>query len=249
MSSRVAGRVACGAADSSPPSARLRGVIHVDPDAEFERIALDDGSWVDVCRGWLGGADELFAALKQDVAWRTSKLFRYDHWVEERRLGAMWRPGLALPNPALAEVHKSLQRRYHVQFGSFGLIQYRDGADGQAFHRDTDMKWLDDTLICILTLGARRPWHLRPRTSRYDHGEAKGATHDVSPGSGDLLVMGGRAQADWEHSVPYLRTRGPAVGTRISLQWRHTSRQGRPFQGGSYADPATYSRSADSRRR
>jgi len=217
-------------------------VIHVNADADFERVTLADGSWVDVARGWLDGADELFAALKADVPWRTSKLFRYDHWVEERRLGSMWRPGLPLPNPALAEVHKSLQRRYGVQFASFGLIQYRNGDDGQAFHRDTDMKWLDDTLICILSLGTRRPWLLRPRANRYDLGETKGATHDVSPGPGDLLVMGGRCQADWEHSVPYLRTRGAAVGTRISLQWRYTARTGRPFQGGSWRAPVGYSR-------
>ena len=55
-----------------------------------------------------------------------------------------------------------LQHRYGVQFGWFGMIQYRDGTDGQAFHRDTDMRWLDDTVIAILTLGAQRPWLLRP---------------------------------------------------------------------------------------
>ena len=72
------------------------------------------------------------------------------------------------------------------------------GRDGQAFHRDTDMRWLDDTVIAILSLGARRPWLLRPRANRYDHSEGKGAVLDIAPGSGDLLVMGGRSQADWE---------------------------------------------------
>jgi alkylated DNA repair dioxygenase AlkB len=215
-------------------------VIAPVPEAEFERVWLDEHSWVDVCRGWLDGAPSLFESLRGGVAWQPSKLFRYDHWVEERRLGAMWRPGTPLPDPALADVHKTIQRRYGVQFSGFGLIQYRDGSDGQAFHRDTDMKWLDDTVIAILSLGARRPWHLRPRSKKYDLGESKGATHDLSPGPGDLLVMGGRCQADWEHSVPYLR--GSAVGTRVSLQWRYTSRQGRPFQGGSYRAPLNYGR-------
>lgn len=208
-------------------------------EAEFERVWLDETSWVDVARGWLDGAGDLFESLRSDVAWQTSQLFRYDHWVEERRLGSMWRPGTPLPNPALAGVHKALQRHYGVQFDSFGLIQYRDGADGQAFHRDTDMRYLDDTIICILSLGARRPWHLRPRASKFDLGETKGATHDIAPGPGDLLVMGGRCQADWEHAVPYLRER---VGTRISLQWRYTTRQGRPFQGASYRAPLHYGR-------
>ena len=214
--------------------------IGVDPSATFERVHLDDSSWVDVARGWLTGADRLFDALRTDVAWQANRLFRYDHWVEERRLGSMWRRGRPLPHPALAGVHKSLQKRYGVQFDGFGLIQYRDGRDGQAFHRDTDMRWLDDTLIAILSLGAARPWLLRPRTSKFDHSESKGATHDIRPGPGDLLVMGGRCQADWEHSVPYLGNR--PVGARISLQWRYTSRRGRPFQGASYQAPLTYSR-------
>ncbi len=207
---------------------------------DFERIQLDETSWVDVARGWLAEPDELFAALLADVPWQASKLFRYDHWVEERRLGSMWRPGRPLPHPALADVHKSLQQRYKVRFDGFGLIQYRDGSDGQAFHRDTDMRWLDDTLICILTLGARRPWLLRPRVNRHSLDEHRGATHDLAPGPGDLIVMGGRCQADWEHSVPYRP--GRRVGTRISLQWRFARRVGRPFVGAGYQAPVHYGR-------
>lgn len=216
------------------------GAITVDPGATTERIDLDDTSWVDVTRGWLAGADHLYATLLGDVAWRSSRLFRYDHWVEERRLGSFWSRGRPLPHPALAPIHKRLERSHGVQFGGFGMIQYRDGDDGQAFHRDTDMRWLDDTIIGILTLGAKRPWLLRPRTSKYDHGPGRGATHDLEPGPGDLIVMGGRCQADWQHSVEYQRRR--AVGTRISLQWRHARRTGRPFQGPSYRAPLTYSR-------
>jgi alkylated DNA repair dioxygenase AlkB len=214
--------------------------IGVNPDAPVERLALDEGSWVDVARGWLTGADALFEHLQAGVAWETSKLFRYDHWVEERRLGAMWHRGVPLPHPALASVHKALQRNYKAQFDGFGLIQYRNGRDGQAFHRDTDMRWLDDTVIAILTLGATRPWLLRPKANRHDHSEGRGATHDLRPGNGDLLVMGGRCQADWEHSVAYMV--GQHVGVRISLQWRYTSRRGRPFMGASYRAPLNYDR-------
>jgi alkylated DNA repair dioxygenase AlkB len=219
-------------------------MVAVDPEVPFERVQLDETSWVDIARGWVTEADVLFAALRDGVAWQASRLFRYDHWVEERRLGAMWRSGRPLPHPALAEVHRALQRRYKVRFDGFGLIQYRDGGDGQAFHRDTDMRWLDDTVIAVLSLGARRPWLLRPRANRNRPGvgaePGKGATHDLMPGPGDLLVMGGRCQADWEHSVPYLP--GRAVGTRISLQWRHARRTGRPFVGAGYRAPVQYGR-------
>jgi alkylated DNA repair dioxygenase AlkB len=217
--------------------------VRINPDAVVDRIDLGDGSWVDVVREWVLAADELFAALRDGVDWHQGRMFRYERMVEERRLGAGWRPGTPLPHPALASVHQTLQRRYKVQFGGFSMIQYRDGRDGQGFHRDTDMKWLDDTRIAILSLGARRPWLLRPwaaKVDRRDRAADRGATHDLAPGSGDLLVMGGRCQADWQHSVPYLP--GRLVAPRISLQWRWTSRRGQPFRGAPYGAALTYNR-------
>ena len=227
--------------EAATPEASHR--ISINPEATTTRVALDDTSWVDVTRDWLLGADELFAALLTGVPWRTSRLFRYDHFVEERRLGAYWSRGRALPHPALADVHRELQRSYAARFDGFGMMHYRNGRDGQAFHRDTDMRWLDDTVIAILTLGARRPWLLRPWSAKFDeraHAPGRGATHDLAPAGGDLIVMGGRCQADWQHSVPYLQAEG--VGVRISLQWRFARKTGKPYVGPSYSAPLTYRR-------
>ncbi|MCU1452111.1 MAG: putative alkylated repair protein [Acidimicrobiales bacterium] len=218
----------------------MEDASHVDRDAVVERIDLDEGAWVDVARGWLRCADEVFEHLRDHVPWQTSRLFRYDHFVDERRLGSSWRPGSPLPHPALAEATRALQHRYRVQFDGFGMIQYRDGGDGQAFHRDTDMRWLDDTIVAIVSLGAQRPWLLRPRTSRHSIEPGRGATHDLAPAAGDLIVMGGRTQADWEHSVPYRPTE--PLTPRISVQWRFAARRGRPFVGASYRAPRTYGR-------
>lgn len=120
------------------------------------------------------------------------------------------------------------------------MLLYRNGRDGQGFHRDTDMRWLDDTIVAILTLGAQRPWRLRPTSAKHDHSPGKGATHDLAPASGDLIVMGGKCQAQWEHSVPYLVDQN--VEPRISLQWRFARKTGRPFQGTSYRAPRRYGR-------
>lgn len=214
--------------------------------ATSERVALDAASWVDVHRGWLGDTEatallEALTAEGTGLRWQASRLFRYDHHVEENRLSAMWRPGTPAPHPALVEAHRRVRHLTGKPFPAPACNWYRDGGDGQAFHRDRDLRWCEDTVIAILTLGAARPWLLRPRANRHDHDEArhKGATHDLRPANGDLVVMGGRCQLDWEHSVPVLRA---PVGPRVSVQWRWTSRTGRPEVGASYRAPRTYSR-------
>ena len=222
------------------PAPEPGGGPALGPAAVFERLWLDETSWVDIARGWLNGADQVFNVLRDEVPWQTSRLFRYDHWVEERRMGSLWRPGLPLPHPALAEATRALRRRYQAPFDTFGLILDRDGRDGQAFHRDTDMRWLDDTVVAILSTGALRPWLLRPRGARYEDSPGKGARHDLAPGPGDLIVMGGRCQADWEHSVAYQP--GRPLAPRISIQWRHARRTGKPFIGASYRAPRVYGR-------
>jgi alkylated DNA repair dioxygenase AlkB len=108
----------------------------------------------------------------------------------------------------LVAARDQLIRRYGVRFGGPGLNYYRDGRDSVAFHRDRELRRLDDTLVAIATLGAARPFLVRPRGG--------GRAHDVRPASGDLLVMGGRAQAEWEHGVPKTAGSGP----RISVSWR-----------------------------
>ena len=217
-------------------------LVQVDQSAEFERVVLDTTSWVDVCRNWIVGSNVLFEDLQASVAWQTTQLFRYEQTVEERRLSASWQRGKPLPHPALAEITRAIQRKYRVEFPGFGIIQYRNGADGQGFHRDTDMRWLDDTVIAVLTLGAQRPWLLRPRENRYtndlENPGQKGTTHDLAPSCGDLIVMGGRCQADWEHSVAYMRSL--TVGVRISLQWRSVRKVGEPFLGPSFRSNVSY---------
>lgn len=227
---------------SCPHGRNLAGVEPHLTDVEFERIALDDRTWVDRARGWVAGADDVYAFLTENVPWRESLLWRYEKWVEEPRLGYGHSSGTPFPHPVLAEAQRAIQSRYRVTFGGFGLAWYRDGNDGQAFHRDRDMRYCEDTIVAILTFGARRPWLLRRRARAdkwiADHG---GAEHDLAPASGDLIVLGGRAQADWEHSVPKLAGAGTRAG-RISAQWRWTSRTGRPELGGSYRKPRNFSR-------
>ncbi|WCO67578.1 alpha-ketoglutarate-dependent dioxygenase AlkB [Iamia majanohamensis] len=213
----------------------------LSPSVTFARTWLDRRSWVDVARGAVTGADRVAEALIDGLAWDGDggRVFRYDHWVDVPRLGSGY-PLDRPPHPVLHEVHRALQHRYGVRFAAPSVAWYRDERDSVAFHRDRDMQWLDDTRIALLVVGARRPFLVRPRAHRHAHElPDHGATVDLAPGDGDLLVMGGGCQAGWEHSVPKLTHR---VGPRLSVQWRWTSRTGRQERGGSYSKPLHFSR-------
>jgi alkylated DNA repair dioxygenase AlkB len=206
---------------------------------EVERVWLDDTAWVDVARGWLPDHERVFQEVLEQTPWEQPRIFRYEKWIDEPRLTA-WGAN-AGSHPALVDATRRLERMYSVSFGGYALAQYRHGLDGQAFHRDNDMKWCENTLIALVTLGAQRPWYLRPRANRNQHGlENKGATHDLRPSGGDLMVMGGTCQQGWEHSVPQLRNQ--RVGIRISAQWRWTSRTGRQERTAGYGAPLHFSR-------
>ena len=118
--------------------------------------------------------------------------------------------------PCRAEAHHALQQRYRVRFDGCGPAWYRDGLGATALHSTAIVTfcWPDDTVIALVTLGQRRPWYPAPAPPTHDDDTPnKGASHDLSPGPGDLIVMAGRTQTAWEHSVPKT---DPRVGGRIS---------------------------------
>ena len=68
------------------------------------------------------------------------------------------------------------------------------------------------TVVMTVSLGHRRRFRVRPRGG--------GPTLlDLHPGEGDLVVMGGRMQHDYEHTVPRERVVG---GARMSVTMRHS---------------------------
>jgi alkylated DNA repair dioxygenase AlkB len=186
----------------------------VDTTVPFERMWLDDQSWVDVARGWLHGADTLLDALIETVDWQQHRRWMYERMVDDPRLSRWLGADEPVPHPSLPHLHSELEEKYSVPLGGIGLNYYRDGRDSVAPHRDRELRHLDETLIAIVTLGARRPFLIRPKGG--------GKSRDISPASGDLLVMGGRTQVNWEHGVPKVKRAGP----RISVTWRWSSEKG-----------------------
>jgi alkylated DNA repair dioxygenase AlkB len=184
--------------------------VGIDHRACWDRVALSEDSWVDVCRGYLLGADEVLDVLIDALPWRCDRRVIYDREVADPRLSYRCPRAAFLPHAVLALVEHDLVTRYRVRMGQPACNYYRDGRDSVAFHRDRELRDADRALVAVLTLGAERPFRLRP------HGVRGVRSLDLSPTSGDLLVMGGACQRAWEHGVPKIARAGP----RVSVTWR-----------------------------
>jgi alkylated DNA repair dioxygenase AlkB len=187
---------------------------NADDFTGLERRLLTRGAWVDVCRGWLPRADEVFETLVRDVPWRAERRQMYDRLVDVPRLVHTYMIGETLPHPGLDEARDALSRHYEPELGepfrTAGCCYYRDGRDSVAWHGDTIGRGkTTDTMVAIVSVGDPRKLHLRPRAGGAD------SLH-VEMGHGDLVVMGGSCQRTWEHAVPKVAHAGP----RISVQFR-----------------------------
>lgn len=182
--------------------------------AALRRTVLDARTWIDHAPGWLGGHERVFDRLYHDLDWQRRTVTMYDRRLPEPRLTSWWVPSQG-PEPLaiLAEMRTVLSARYAETFDSIGFNCYRDGADSVAWHGDRHRETVDDPVVAIVSVGTPRPLRLRPRG-----GGGRSLSFDL--GHGDLFVMGGACQHDWEHGVPKVRRAEP----RISITFRHGAR-------------------------
>ena len=183
----------------------------VDPSfLGIERIWLDDECWIDHLPRWVNGADHVFAELVARVPWRSRRVPMYGRIVDEPRLSWWWSEGtgIAPPLELLEQIRGALSLRYEVPLASIGCNLYRTGADSVAWHGDRMAAGPSEPLVAIVSVGAPRPFLLRPLGG--------GASLSFLLGQGDLLVMGGACQERWQHSVPKVAAAGP----RISVTYR-----------------------------
>ena len=171
--------------------------------AGASRWQLDRWSWIDIVTGFVSGADAVFDTLIDGVQWRTTDRWMYDRMVAEPRLHG--RP----PHlPVLNGARRALQVHYGESFDRGACNLYRDGADSVAWHGDRIRNRRRHSVVAVISFGELRPFLVRSAGG--------GRSHRFCPGSGDLIVMGGACQRDWEHTVPKVRS----AGARISVTFR-----------------------------
>jgi alkylated DNA repair dioxygenase AlkB len=201
------------ASDGWQPSLLTLGAPEVDARyCSSQRIPLDTTSWVDHAPRWLTGADEVFGALAAHLPWRQRRVVMYDRLLDEPRLSWWWQRDdgpLPVDVPVLHRAARALSSRYDRDFDSIGCNLYRRGSDSVAWHGDRVRHSCEDPVVAIVSVGAPRPFQIRPRGG--------GPCRSFLLGHGDLLVMGGACQHDWEHAVPKVARAGP----RLSITYRH----------------------------
>ena len=106
---------------------------------------------------------------------------------------------------------------------------YAHGADSISWHSDDERFLGPEPAIASLSLGARRDFCMKQKPPARSRGTAvdaaekgKGAQDETlkwAMGCGDMLLMRGRTQGSWLHSVPK-RKGGEADRGRINITFR-----------------------------
>jgi alkylated DNA repair dioxygenase AlkB len=180
-------------------------------DASFRRltrIELSPTSWIEVAPEWLRAPDVVFDALVAGLAWHQYRRPMYERIVDEPRLTAHFGAGEPAPLPVLDEARAVLAQRYGEALDTTGFNYYRDGHDSVAWHGDRIGRNRTEALVVIVSVGRRRPFRLRPKGG--------GPSQRFALGDGDLFVMGGACQREFEHCVPKVAHAEP----RISITYR-----------------------------
>ena len=181
------------------------------------RVDLGNDAWVDTMTGFVQGGDTLMDTLVKAVPLSAGRRPMYEHMVDVPRLSShLPTDVVGAAAPVISDIAAMLGTRYHKAFTTVGINLYRNESDSVAWHADKIGRVMHQPVIGLVSLGAARPFLLRPLGG--------GKSRKFVLGSGDLLVMGGNCQHRFEHSVPKLTH---PTAPRLSITFRHESPEGR----------------------
>jgi alkylated DNA repair dioxygenase AlkB len=176
--------------------------------AAARRLQLDETSWIEHVPGWLPASDALFDELMASAPWEQRHRYMWGQRLTEPRLTAEYRDISEAPQQLLHTVTDELTRHYGVAYRYVWLNLYRDNRDSTSWHGDPIGKVQETSTVPVLSLGATRRFLIKPAEG--------GKSVSLTAASGDLIVMGGRSQRDWRHSVP---KQAVPAGARISINF------------------------------
>jgi alkylated DNA repair dioxygenase AlkB len=168
---------------------------------------LDEHSWITHVPGLLTEHHQLVDELATLDVWEQRQRWMFDRLVDEPRLTGEYVDLTAAP-ALLAELAATLGERLDVPYDRIWMNWYRDHRDGTGWHADRPAHKAPTAIVPVLSLGAPRRFLVRPTGG--------GPSTVFTPAGGDLIIMKGRCQRDWQHCVP--KQKAPA-GARMSLNF------------------------------
>lgn len=186
------------------PQTLFGGAEPARSGVSWTRRDLDGCCYVDSARGYLHGAEALLADLLAALPLALHQRLMYGAFVDEPRLSC----SAPLSHPVLSDMARDLSRRFGQRFVSCWVNYYRDGRDSVAWHGDRLSPEMPQPIVAIVSLGGTRRFGLRAKGG--------GPALPYTLHSGDALVMGGRCQQHFEHSVPKMSYAAP----RMSVTFR-----------------------------
>ena len=197
----------------------LQGDLFDDlDDAEVPRVdihafdhaiehRLDEYSWITHVPGFVVGHGRLLTQLESLPGWEQRRRWMYDRVVDEPRLTAEYVDLVDAPT-MIADLAEKLSDHLGVRYDRVWMNWYRDHADGTGWHADRPANKPPTAIVPVLSVGAQRRFLIRPAGG--------GASTVFTPAGGDVIIMRGRCQRDWQHCVPKQKT---VVGPRMSLNF------------------------------
>jgi len=184
-------------------------------------IPLSDGELLLIRQAFpLEAVDHLFFVLRNQTQWSQDEIVMAGRCVRIPRLQAWYGDatyrysGLSMKpiawTPVLLDIKQKVEALTEARFNSVLLNLYRDGQDSVGWHSDDESELGVSPVIASVSLGASRDFSLRQKKPGIEKLKLRLS-------SGDLLLMSGPLQHNWQHQLP--KTQQP-VGERINLTFR-----------------------------
>lgn len=194
---------------------------HADSSAfELHELARD---WLREYPGafTVDEASRLLGGLIEQIPWRQDELWiagkhrpvpRLQCWMGDAGYGYS---GLRLQrepwHPLVLTIKQRVEDLTQYRFNSVLLNFYRDGQDSVAWHADDEAELGKRPVIASVSLGAVRPFELRPKPGQ------DGSKCRITLTNGSLLLMGDTLQQHWLHQLPKVKD---LKQPRINLTFR-----------------------------
>lgn len=131
----------------------------------------------------------------------------------------------------LDELRRSTEAATDCKFNFCLVNYYASGADSVAFHSDDEQFLGPDPAIASFSLGAKRDFLMKHKPPPAYPAAPSTPASKADPlkyplGSGDMILMRGKTQSSWLHSIPKRTGKNQEDGGRINITFRRAMVKG-----------------------